>query len=180
MARTRKLRVVQVYEEKRSAAKKRPVFDRMLDDARAGRFDVLLVWAIDRFGRSMLGNVRDVLELDRVGVELVSAREPWLDNRGPVRSLLIAIFSWVAEQERAQIVARTKAGMARARAQGKHLGRPRRLGWVEEERIRRLRRKGRTQRQIAMATGIPRSTLRAVLGGKGVAPRRASRARRAA
>ena len=74
----------------------------MLKDARRGKFAVLVIWALERFGRSMIGNLSDVLELDRIGVTVVSARETWLDTGGPVRSLLIAIFSWVAEQERAR------------------------------------------------------------------------------
>ena len=50
----------------------------------------------------------------------MSVCEPWLDTGGAVRPLLIAIFSWVAEQERAHLVERTKAGIARARRQGIH------------------------------------------------------------
>jgi DNA invertase Pin-like site-specific DNA recombinase len=73
----------------------------------------------------MVGNLADVLELDRIGVTVVSVRESWLDTGGPVRSLLIAIFSWVAEQERARLIERTKAGLAAARRKGKRLGRPR-------------------------------------------------------
>jgi hypothetical protein len=56
-----------------------------MTDAKRGAFDVLLVWSLDRFGRSMAGNVNDALALDRAGVELLSVREPWLDTGGPVR-----------------------------------------------------------------------------------------------
>lgn len=63
----------------------------------------------------MIGNLTDVLELDRIGVKVVSVRESWLDTGGPVRNLLIAIFSWCAEQERNRLVERTKAGLASAR-----------------------------------------------------------------
>ena len=52
-------------------------------------------------------------ELDRLGVRVLSARESWLDTDSPVRPLLVAIFGWVAEQERARLIERTKAGMAR-------------------------------------------------------------------
>jgi DNA invertase Pin-like site-specific DNA recombinase len=97
----------------------------MLKDARRGKFQVLVVWALDRFGRSMVGNLRDVLELDRLGVQVVSVRESWLDTGSPVRTLLIAIFSWVAEQERSRLIERTKAGVAAARRRGARLGRPR-------------------------------------------------------
>jgi len=55
---------------------------------------------------------------------VISVREPWLDTSGPVRPLLVAIFGWVAEQERARLIERTRAGIERARRQGKRLGRP--------------------------------------------------------
>ncbi|MCZ7677819.1 MAG: recombinase family protein [Sandaracinaceae bacterium] len=115
LVRARKLKLVATYEEKGSAVKARPQFDRMMRDAHAGAFDVLAVWSLDRLGRSMVGNVQAVLELDRRGVEVLSVREPWLDTGGPVRELLLAIFGWMAEQERAQISERTKAGLERAR-----------------------------------------------------------------
>ncbi|UJR87357.1 MULTISPECIES: recombinase family protein [Sandaracinus] len=91
-ARKLKLAAATTYEESASAAKKRPAFERMMADAHGGAFDVLVVWSLDRFGRSMVGNLHAVLELDRCGVEVVSVREPWLDTGGPVRALLIAIF----------------------------------------------------------------------------------------
>lgn len=111
-----------VYEEKASAAKHRPQFAQLLEDARHGRFQILVVWALDRFGRSMAGNLTDLLALDKAGVTVLSVKEPWLDTRGPIRELLIAIFSWVAEQERARLIERTNAGIAHAKASGKRWG----------------------------------------------------------
>jgi putative DNA-invertase from lambdoid prophage Rac len=113
-----------VYEEVESAAKARPVFDRMLADVRAGRVHAVAVWALDRLHRSMTGAITTVLELDRLGVPVLSVREGWLDTSGPVRPLLVAIFGWVAEQERTRLIERTKAGLERARREGKRLGRP--------------------------------------------------------
>jgi putative DNA-invertase from lambdoid prophage Rac len=118
IARARGLAIVHVYEEQASAVKHRPQYERMMRDAKKGSFNTLVVWALDRFGRSMTGNLTDVLELDRVGVTVVSVRESWLDTGSPVRSLLIAIFSWVAEQERARLIERTKAGLEQARRRG--------------------------------------------------------------
>ena len=138
---TRRLELVTTYEEKVSAAKVRPQFDKMMRDAHRGAFDMLIVWAIDRFGRSMVGNLQAVLELDRVGVQVVSVREPWLDTGGAVRPLLIAIFSWVAEQERAHLVERTKAGIARA-----------------------LRDEGLSLREVAKKLRVPATTLHRALG----------------
>jgi DNA invertase Pin-like site-specific DNA recombinase len=114
-----------IYEEVESAAKARPVLDRLLADARAGRLAAVAVWALDRLHRSMIGAIQVVLELDRLGVRVVSVREPWLDTDSPVRPLLVAIFGWVAEQERTRLIERTKAGMWRARRDGKVIGRPR-------------------------------------------------------
>jgi putative DNA-invertase from lambdoid prophage Rac len=113
-----------IYEEIESAAKARPVLDRMLADVRAGRVQAVAVWALDRLHRSMTGAISTVLELDRLGVPVLSVREGWLDTSGPVRPLLVAIFGWVAEQERTRLIERTKAGLERARREGKRLGRP--------------------------------------------------------
>jgi len=113
-----------LYEEVESAAKARPVLDRMLTDARAGRVRAILVWALDRLRRSMVGSIQSVLECDRIGVPVISVREPWLDTSGPVRPLLVAIFGWVAEQERTRLIERTRAGIERARRQGTKSGKP--------------------------------------------------------
>lgn len=158
---TRKLDLVHVYEESVSAAKRRPEFDRMLDDARRGKFDVLVIWAIDRFGRNMFGNIQAVLELDRIGVQIVSVQEPWLDTGGPVRPLLVAIFSWVAEQDRARLIERTNAGLDRARRKGVTLGRPK--ARVDMWRAERLLAGGASLRSVAAELGVPLGTLHRAL-----------------
>lgn len=81
-----------LYEATESAVKARPVYERMLADAHAGRVQAVLFWALDRLHRSMAGAINTVLDLDRRGVPVLSVREPWLDTTGPVRSLLVAIF----------------------------------------------------------------------------------------
>lgn len=164
LARARKLKVIATFEESASAARARPEFKAMMDAAHRGDFDVLLVWSLDRLGRSMTGNLQAVLDLDRCGVEVVSVREPWLDTGGPVRSLLIAIFGWVAEQERAQIGERTKAGIERARRKGIRLGRPKRR--VDVRRAKRLRAKGLSFREVARELDVPVSTLHRALRSK--------------
>ncbi len=154
---TRDLELVAEYEEKVSAAKVRPVFDEMMREVHRGAFDVLVVWALDRFGRSMVGNLQAVLELDRCGVQVVSVRETWLDTGGPVRPLLIAIFGWIAEQERATIVARTNAGLERARRQGVRLGRPPHVIDVQQAQV--LLEQGISLRQVAKRLRVPAMTL---------------------
>jgi DNA invertase Pin-like site-specific DNA recombinase len=164
LARARGYTVAHVYEEQQSAAKHRPEYTRMMKDAKRGKFCVLVIWALDRFGRSMTGNLTDVLELDRIGVTVVSVRETWLDTGSPVRSLLIAIFSWVAEQERARLVERTKAGLEAARRRGARIGRPRRR--VDVERARELQAAGKTLRQAAAELGVGTATLHRALVSK--------------
>lgn len=158
---TRRLELVVEYEEKASAAKARLVFDRMMRDAHRGAFDVLVVWSLDRFGRSMVGNLQAVLDLDRCGVQVVSVRETWLDTGSAVRPLLIAIFGWVAEQERETIVARTKAGLDRARRDGVRLGRPPRA--IDVRRARALLEDGLSLRQVAKRLRVPPMTLHGAL-----------------
>jgi DNA invertase Pin-like site-specific DNA recombinase len=154
-----------VYEEVESAAKARPVLDRLLADARAGRVEAVAVWALDRLHRSMTGAINTVLELDRLGVRVLSLREPWLDTDSPVRPLLVAIFGWVAEQERTRLIERTRAGMARARREGKKIGRPRtsvvllRAAATDVEA-------GMSRRAAAKARGISEAVLRAHLGAR--------------
>jgi putative DNA-invertase from lambdoid prophage Rac len=160
LARARGLDVVAVFEETASAAKHRAAFDKMTVDAHAGRFDVLLIWSLDRFGRSMIGNLQAVLELDRIGVQVISVRETWLDTSGPIRSLLVAIFSWVAEQERLRLIERTRAGLARARREGKQIGRP--LAHVDLDEALALRKRGLSVGQAAKKLGLGRSTLHRV------------------
>ena len=166
LARARGYTVAHVYEEQASAAKHRPMYEQMLKNARRGKFDVLVVWAIDRFGRSMNGNLTDVLELDRIGVTVVSVRESWLDTGGPVRNLLIAIFSWVAEQERSRLVERTKAGMDAARRRGAKIGRPKKR--VDVERARELRADGKALREVAALMGVGTATLHRALAASRV------------
>lgn len=161
LAATRGYAIVKSYEEKASAAKARPAFARMMTEAHQGMFDVLVIWALDRFGRTMVGNMQAVLELDRKGIKVVSVREPWLDTDGPVRPLLLAIFSWVAEQEREQLVARTVAGMERARKKGTKFGRPEVP--INLERARGMRAQGRSVREISQALKVPKTTVHRAL-----------------
>jgi hypothetical protein len=75
-----------VYEEQESAAKVRPVLDRLMLDARAGKVRGVVVWALDRLDRNMVACILRVVELDRLGVPVVSVREPWLDTGVAVRA----------------------------------------------------------------------------------------------
>lgn len=104
----------------------RPQFQQMLSDAKQRKFNTILTWSLDRFSREGISNTLHYLEtLKKNGVALKSLQEGWLDTSDEsMGQLLIAIFSWVAAQERARISERTKAGLIRAKENGKMLGRP--------------------------------------------------------
>ena len=123
MAAQRGLEVVHEYTDRISGTKaKRPGLDQLLHDARRGRFDVVLVWASDRIARSVK-HFLDVLdELNRVNVEFISFREQ-IDTGGPLGRALVVIIGAIAELERNLIVERVRAGMRRARLEGRHIGR---------------------------------------------------------
>jgi len=117
-------KVSHVYTDKVSGGSaNRPQFQQMLKDARLRKFDVIYIWSLDRFSREGINNTLSYLKLLKSqGVSLKSMQEGWLDTSDDgMGELLIAIFSWVAKQERMRISERTKAGLARSK---KKPGRP--------------------------------------------------------
>lgn len=149
---------LEFFEETASGAKTRPVLEQLTNRARRGEFAAVLVWAIDRLGRSMPDVVDRVRALDAAGVAVISHQEPWLDTTGPTRPLLLSIFAWVAEQERARLRERTRAGLARARAQGKRLGRPR-ASPLKLAAAAALHQGGQSLGEAAKRHGVGRATL---------------------
>ena len=103
----------------------RPEFQRMLSRVRQRHADVVFVWALDRFSREgMISTLSYIRQLKEYKTGLKSMQESWLDTtQEGVAELLLAIFSWVAQQERIKISERTKAGLQRKKAEGKILGR---------------------------------------------------------
>lgn len=154
--------MVEVIEEVMSGAKKaRPGLKRVLQGAHQGEWQMVIVWAIDRLGRSMTGVLETVQELDRLGCKVLSHQEGWLTMDGPVRPLLLAIFAWVAEQERARLIERTNAGIATARRNGKTLGRPR--VQLDIDQAFRLRKQGLSVAATAAKLGCGVGTLHRAL-----------------
>lgn len=145
------------YEETGSAAKARPVFERMLEDARRRRVRAIGIVSLDRFGRSLAENLRLVKELDALECGVVSVRESWLDTTGPARMLLVAVFSWVAEYELELNRDRTKKGQQRARLRGtksgKPIGRPRASALMLGAAARLVQQKTHSIRKAAAAQG---------------------------
>ena len=131
-----------------------------MQDARRGRFDVVLVWASDRIARSVKHFLEVLDELNHLSIEFVSFREQ-IDTGGPLGRAIVVIIGAVAELERNLIIERVRAGMRRARLEGRHIGR-RRLE-LDREAILRDRQHGRSLGQIAREHGISRATVHRVL-----------------
>lgn len=157
--------VTEYVDEASGSRSDRVALNKMLEDAHKRHFDVLLVWALDRLSREGIARLAGYLErLKRCGVRVMSNQENWLDTSGPVADLLIAIFGWVAQQERERIRERVLAGLKVARAKGKKLGRPKRT--FDSQKAQLLCSQGHTMRQVAQMLGIPRATLSRVLSQK--------------
>ena len=101
---------------------RRPALDRLLKDAHRGRFSAVLVWSCDRMARSTRHFLEVLDELNRVGVQFTSLREA-IDTDGPLGRAVVVIISAIAELERSLIVERVRAGMRRARLEGRRIGR---------------------------------------------------------
>lgn len=147
------------YTEKASSVKRRPVFERMLADAKAGRVDVILVWRIDRFARSIKDFVDTTLLLDTWKVRLISTTESVdTGDANPFAEFQRGLLALLAQLERKIIIARVNAGIAEAKRQGKHCGRPK-LIWRRDEAIR-LKAEGMSWRAIARVLEVPMSSVR--------------------
>ena len=119
----------EIYAENDSAWKQGHQCElaRLLDDIRSGRrkYDYLLVWALDRLSRQGIAAILQLVStFETYGCHIVSIQEAWTTVDGPMQELFIAMAAWTAKFESDRRSERTKAGLARARANGKHLGRP--------------------------------------------------------
>src|SRR5271169_1528914 len=118
----------------------RPALNRLMADAGLRKFDTVLVWKLDRFGRSLRHLINALAELEARGIAFVSLRDN-LDLGTPSGRLMFQIIGAMAEFERALIQERVKAGLRHARSKGKRLGRPTIV--VDRSRIASLRAQGR-------------------------------------
>jgi len=132
----------------------------MLADARSRKFDALTVWSVDRFSRGGAGSCFAALgQIDAVGVDFISVKENYLDTSGPFRDVLLAFAATVARMERDRLIERTKAGLARARAQGRVGGRPRKHLPLVQAALKMLD-EGASYHDVRKRYGVPASTLR--------------------
>lgn len=138
--------------------KEREGFDRMMKDASAGRFDVLLVWALDRFTREGAGKALEYLNrLSEAGVDFVSYEEQWLDTTGPWREVIIAMFATMAKLESKRISNRVKAGIERRKKLGLPVGRQ--MKEIRTESLAKMLSAGMTYDEMAEGLGVSRTTL---------------------
>lgn len=141
------------YVEKESSVKRRPIFERMIADARARKVDVILVWRIDRFARSMKDFVSLTLQLDAAKVRLISITESVdTGDENPFAEFQRGLLALLAQLERKIIITRVRAGMAEAKRQGKHCGRPPTV--FRRDEARALRAQGVSFREIAKRLNV--------------------------
>lgn len=165
VARARGWEITKVYDDDGVSGAKsreyRKAFDRMLKDAARGQFDIVAAWSVDRLGRSLQDLVAFLGELKALGTDLYLHKQA-LDTSTPSGRAMFGMLSVFSEFEREMIVERVRAGIARARAEGKTLGRPRVSAEVEDA-IRNLRAEGRGMTAISKALGVGCSTVTRVL-----------------
>jgi DNA invertase Pin-like site-specific DNA recombinase len=132
---------------------KREAFQSLFSDASKRLFDVVVVWALDRFTREgVLETFDHMRRLTSYGVQFESYTEPNFRTMGPDGELMLAYAAWMAKQERLRISERTKAGVARAKREGKHCGRPVKV--FRRDLAREMHAAGESLRSIARKMGV--------------------------
>ncbi len=140
---------------------KRPAFDRLCRDATHGKLDVIAAWSIDRIGRSLAHVAAFMVELQAQNVALYLHQQQ-VDGTTPAGRAMLGMAAVFAEFERSMLIERIRAGHARARAAGKHMGRPRVSRDIEAQ-VRRARAAGLGMQRIAKQVGIGVGTVQRVL-----------------
>jgi DNA invertase Pin-like site-specific DNA recombinase len=147
--------VAEVYDDAGISGSKgradRPGLDRMLNDAARRHFDIVLVWAIDRLGRSLIDLLGTIQHLEAVGVDLYIDQQS-IDTSTPMGKLIFSVCGAFAQFEKSMIQQRVHAGLKRARAQGKTLGRPK-VNEATQAAIRRSLEQGIGVKRTAAALG---------------------------
>lgn len=143
-------KIVGEYVDHESGGKAdRPQFRRLFDDAHKRNFDMVLFWALDRFSREgVLRTLTYLNDLESSGVEFKSYAERYIDSSGLFKEAILAILATLAKQERIRLSERVKAGLDRARSEGKRLGRPKLPDSAISE-IKQLHRQRISKREIA-------------------------------
>ncbi|HEY1255740.1 MAG TPA: recombinase family protein [Terracidiphilus sp.] len=147
-----------------SGAVERELREMVMAAARRRQIDVVLVWRLDRWGRSLADLVVTLKELADLGVGFVSLTEA-LDLTTPTGRAMAGLLSVFSEFEHEILRERIRAGIAEARLKGKHLGRPVTVG-KQASQIRKFHRAGVSKAEIARRLGIGRTSVRRILSAK--------------
>jgi DNA invertase Pin-like site-specific DNA recombinase len=153
----RGFQIVDEYRDEGISGSKdsRPALDRLMKDAKARKFDVVIVARFDRFARSVSHLLRALEEFNHLGIDFVSLSES-IDTSTPMGKMIFTVLAAVAELERNLIKERVHMGISRARKEGKHIGRPK--ADVDARQIAGLRARSRSWNQIASELGIGKGT----------------------
>lgn len=155
-------KVVSETQEVGSGAVQRPKRELLMKMARRRETDIILVWRLDRWGRSVADLAISLKELNELGIAFVSLTEA-LDLTTPTGRAMAGLLSVFAEFEREVLRERILAGIAQARKRGTHLGRPRTAS-VKQEAVCQLFTEGASKSEIARRLSISRASVRRVLG----------------
>ncbi len=160
---------VTVYKDEGVSGKteKRAGFQRLLQDAHAGKIDTIIVYRLDRFSRNATTAIRLLLTLDEAGVAFISVTQAVLNlgHENPFRRTMLAAFAEIAEIERDTIVARVRSGLEAAKKRGVKLGAPSKVTEAVRAKASLLRGKGMSFREIAKATNLSVGSVHALLKG---------------
>ena len=156
-------KVVGEYLDQISGRKSdRPQFEAAMRDARKRKYDVLLFWSLDRLTRE--GVLKTLLILHRLsgyGVKYRSLQEQWIDSLGAFSDAIVGILATVAKFEADRMSSRVRSGLARAKAEGKVLGRPKAV--LDRSKLAAMRKQGMSLREIADITGRSAMTIQRIL-----------------
>lgn len=153
--------IVSVYEDKgfTGSNSNRPAFNRILADSKSRKIDMIAVWKLDRFSRSLRDLVVTLEDLGEMGVGFVSIKDG-LDLSTSQGRLLMGVIAVFAQFERDLIVMRVNSGLEHARQRGQKLGRPL---VRDDSAVRTLRASGMSQRKIAKELGISKGSVQNAL-----------------
>jgi DNA invertase Pin-like site-specific DNA recombinase len=175
-ARARRDTIADWYSDKLSARTlSRPGLERLRQAARESRVPRLYVYRLDRLARSGIRDTFEVIEdLRAHQCELITVADGF-DLEGPAAEVVLAVMAWAAKMERLAINERIAAARARLEQEGRSWGRPPRLSPLERARIERLRQRGKTIREIAIAVHVPHATVGRALSHNSPPPARSAR-----
>ena len=152
------------HESGRKGRRERSGFDQMFEAAENREFDVLVFWSLDRFSREGIRKTIHYLQhLESLGVQFRSYSEPYLNTENELVShILLAVMSYFAEYEAKKISRRTKAGLERARQEGKDIGRPSKFDRYKDQ-LKAMKEDGCSKAEMKRRTGLAYNTVRKYL-----------------